>query len=297
MGKNPGFYFYPSDWTRDLDDQDIEIEGAWIRVCCRLWWADNRGQATKTLKEWSRILRKTEKKTMKIFQILIEKHIASGSVLDNQNVTIINRRMVRDSEISQLRREVGKLGGNPTLLKQSTNLDNQKANQKGLSSSSTSSSNTITPPNSNVLWGEDSQEYRLASLLFKKIQNRNNGHKPPNLQSWARQIDLMVRIDHRDIKEVERVIEWTQRDPFWQNNILSTEKLRGKYDVLVLKMKANYSQKEPRQGKWSEKQRPPGEIAPARNPEPHPDMTPEQIEENKRRLRQLQDSLGRPHVA
>lgn len=138
MGKNPSFPFYPSDWTRDLDDQDLEIEGAWIRIVCRLWWSETRGQATKSLKEWSRILRKTEQKTMKIFQILIEKDIASGDVLDKQNITIISRRMIKDFEISQIRQQVGKLGGNPKLTNHQLDLDNQKDNQKRLSSSSSS---------------------------------------------------------------------------------------------------------------------------------------------------------------
>lgn len=142
MGKNPGFYFYPSDWTRDLDDQDLEIEGAWIRICCRLWWSETRGEMTKPLKEWSRILRKTEQKTMKIFQILIEKHIADGNLLDNQNVNLISRRMKRDYEISQTRQRVGALGGNPVLKKIPQNLVKQKSNQKRLSSTSTSYSNT-----------------------------------------------------------------------------------------------------------------------------------------------------------
>ena len=140
MGKNPAFQFYPSDWTRDLDDQDIEVEGAWIRIICRLWWSEKRGEATKPLKEWARILRKTEQKTIKIFQILIEKHIADGSILDNQNVTIISRRMKRMVEISKLRYEVGLKGGNPALKKTENNLDNQSSNQNARSSSSSSSS-------------------------------------------------------------------------------------------------------------------------------------------------------------
>jgi hypothetical protein len=37
--------------------------------------------------------------------------------------------MVRDYKISQLRREVGKLGGNPNLIKQKKDLDNQTDNQ------------------------------------------------------------------------------------------------------------------------------------------------------------------------
>jgi hypothetical protein len=140
MSKNPAFQFYPGDWTRDLDDQPLEVEGAWIRICCRLWWSETKGQATKPIREWARILRKSEKKTKEILEILLSKSISSGSVLDNQNVTIISRRMVRDYEISQIRRTVGKLGGNPGLTKVKEILVNQNLSKTASLLSSVSSS-------------------------------------------------------------------------------------------------------------------------------------------------------------
>lgn len=230
MGKNPAFQFYPSDWTRDLDDQDLEIEGAWIRILCRLWWSEKRGEATKPLKEWARILRKTEQKTIKIFQILIEKGIASGSLLDNQNITIISRRMMKDVRINQIRHDVGLLGGNPGLLKiknNRENLVNQTSNQNNQSSSSSSSSIKRYSPTSD--------EVRLSELLFQKIKKRNPGFKDPNIQKWAVHIERLIRIDKRTSLEIEKVIEWSQDDLFWQNNILSTDKLRKQYDALNTK--------------------------------------------------------------
>lgn len=145
MSKNPAFQFYPSDWTRDLDDQDLEIEGAWIRICCRLWWSDEKGKATKSLREWSNILRTHPNKTGVILKTLLEKGIATGEYLDNQNITIISRRMVRDYEISSIRREVGKLGGNPGLMKIKDNLVNQNLSKTTglLLQSSTSKIKTI----------------------------------------------------------------------------------------------------------------------------------------------------------
>jgi len=176
MGKNPAFQFYPSDWTRDLDDQDLEVEGAWIRVCCRLWWTE--GKATKSIGEWSRILRKTQKKTMKIFQILIEKGIASGSLLDNQNITIISRRMVKDIEISKIRQEVGKKGGNPQLKKPETHLDNQTDNQNPTpsSSSSTTKKKNIAPSAGfDLFWSlyPVHREKKKAVIAWNKLHAEN----------------------------------------------------------------------------------------------------------------------------
>ena len=47
----------------------------------------------------------------------------------------------------------------------------------------------------------------------------------------------MIRLDNRDPVEIEKVILWCQEDTFWQNNILSTKKLRFQFDQLVFKSK------------------------------------------------------------
>lgn len=82
----------------------------------------------------------------------------------------------------------------------------------------------------------DSTEYGLAEFLFTEILKNNPDHKKPNLQAWAKHIDLMIRIDKRKPDDIRRVIVWAQNDSFWKSNILSTEKLRTKFDALRIKM-------------------------------------------------------------
>ena len=82
----------------------------------------------------------------------------------------------------------------------------------------------------------DSIEYRLAEYLFNHILKNNPKHKPVNIQSWAKSIDLMLRVDNREVEEIKQVIRWCQQDEFWRTNILSASKLREQYDALILKM-------------------------------------------------------------
>lgn len=82
-----------------------------------------------------------------------------------------------------------------------------------------------------------SEEFRLSELLSSFILDREPSFKKPDIQKWAKEMDAMLRIDKRSIEEVEAVIKWCQADSFWQNNILSTSKLREKYSQLLLKMK------------------------------------------------------------
>jgi hypothetical protein len=85
-------------------------------------------------------------------------------------------------------------------------------------------------------FSSDSDEFRLAEMLFELIRQRNPEHKAPNLQTWAKHIDLMIRVDGRTPERIEQIMRWALRDSFWSKNILSTEKLRKQFDTLVVKM-------------------------------------------------------------
>jgi len=99
---------------------------------------------------------------------------------------------------------------------------------------------TIKPknlkPKKEEIYSQNSDEFRLSKLLYALIKKRNPKQKEPNLQVWADHIEKTIRIDKRTPMEVETVIMWCQDDDFWQNNILSTEKLRKQYDQIFLKM-------------------------------------------------------------
>lgn len=97
------------------------------------------------------------------------------------------------------------------------------------------------------LYVETSNEYRLAKYLFEQIRKNNPTHKEPSIQNWSKHIDYMIRIDKRKVEDIKKVIDWCQRDKFWFNKILSTEKLRKQYDQLTMQMKSNqYGIEEPK---------------------------------------------------
>jgi hypothetical protein len=87
-------------------------------------------------------------------------------------------------------------------------------------------------------YSPNSQEFELVCLLFNLILQRKPDFKQPDLQNWAKHIDLMIRSDNRNPQTIKAVIEWCQSDNFWQNNILSTDKLRKQFDRLELRMTA-----------------------------------------------------------
>ena len=78
----------------------------------------------------------------------------------------------------------------------------------------------------------------LAELLKSEIQKRDPEIiiKESTIESWAHEADKMMRLDGISEENARTVLEWSQHDPFWQNNILSIGKFRKQYPQLKLKM-------------------------------------------------------------
>lgn len=92
----------------------------------------------------------------------------------------------------------------------------------------------------------DNIPYRLSSFLFNEIlkhnpnsrlQSFNNGNKEKTIQRWAKDINLLICVDHQEPSIVEEVIRYCTADGFWGANILSGSKLREKWDTLAAQMK------------------------------------------------------------
>ncbi|MCM3651301.1 DUF4373 domain-containing protein [Metabacillus litoralis] len=87
--------------------------------------------------------------------------------------------------------------------------------------------------------------YQLAKRLFDRILENNSNYKEPNLQTWSNDIRLMMEKDNRNEEQIVYVIDWCQNHSFWKTNILSTSKLREKFDRLVIQIKEDKSKVTP----------------------------------------------------
>lgn len=84
------------------------------------------------------------------------------------------------------------------------------------------------------------EDMKMVDLLISLIVKNTpewvlNGNK----ETWAEHIEKLHRIDGRTYEQIEYMIRWTQADPFWRQNILSTAKLREKFNDLIPKLKAS----------------------------------------------------------
>ena len=133
-------------------------------------------------------------------------------------VSVINWEVYQNEEIKN---------NNKITTKEQQNNTNNKGN-KGNKKDIKDTSKTF------IKFNEDTIEYQLSELLYKKILLNDSKAKTPNLYKWAEHIDKLIRLDNRNIQEIKRVIEYATNDSFWCSNILSTKKLREKFQQLLI---------------------------------------------------------------
>lgn len=134
-GKNPAFLIYGMDFMRDMAPHPPEIRGVWISVMCTVCFSKTPGTATMTLEQWSRIFGTSIEKTVDHLAYLKTENIGDISEFNgeqNERITITSRRMVRDTQLREIRRKCGKLGWKvkSNLLRQNESKNNSNLYQK-----------------------------------------------------------------------------------------------------------------------------------------------------------------------
>jgi len=259
--KSPAFQFYPSDWisSRAVRMMDAEQRGWYIQLLAEAWESDVQGSlpddedllkrlagvnmcSTDVEQRWRFV-----KNQFRIVDgTLIQDRLLEEIAKQEENRKKKSRAGQKSGQVRRKKREhykkqhLHKLNTCSTDVEQSTNTRPTESNP----SSSLSSSPPLSPSHKKInIYSPDAEEMRLSQLLFGLIQERNPKHKQPHFQQWAREIDLMIRKDNRAPGEIEKVIRWSQADSFWQNNILSTSKLREKFDQMWLKINSKPQEK------------------------------------------------------
>ncbi len=152
MSELPSFQFYPSDWRKDAAVLSMNRfdRSVWLDLVCIMHDSPERGVL---LLPNGRPMNEAQiannvglsiSQTRKAITAIMDS--GTGSRRDSDGA-IFNRRMVRDERIRQIRKECGRLGGNPDLVKHKANQNpttahKQKSTPSPSSSPSSSSSNS-----------------------------------------------------------------------------------------------------------------------------------------------------------
>jgi hypothetical protein len=89
----------------------------------------------------------------------------------------------------------------------------------------------------------DPEVARLSHLLADLItinDPKASSRVKPDSRRWLTAMRLLIADRDGDVAEVERILRWSQTDPFWQTNILSPTKLREQFTQLLLRSRGQH---------------------------------------------------------
>lgn len=85
--------------------------------------------------------------------------------------------------------------------------------------------------------GPSAQASALAEEFYFALKDSHGeDFKKPNLEKWAKDFELLLRIDKAESSIIRKVMNWAVNDSFWRANILSSSKLRKQFLTLKLQM-------------------------------------------------------------
>jgi len=241
----PYFPFYPGDYLSDASvlSMSIEGEGCYIRLMSINWKEgfipSDREAIVRLCKGYGG---PGIDEAMSCFSITRNKQQLTHKRLERERLRQVEYHNSRKSD--GLRGAEKRWGGyreaNHTLIAKN-------------SSSSSSSSSSSEDKNKNKNKKEiskkkscpgkipDEQDIKLVQLLIELMEKNNPGSSilkrltPKRQSEWVNQCRLLREVDKHTPEEIETVIKFSQEDSFWKTNILSTYKLREKWDQLFMK--------------------------------------------------------------
>lgn len=213
--KLPAFQFYPADWKKDIKVQSLSFEerGIWFEILCLMHESEERGKLVINKKPMDEeMISRLISCEISLLQQTLKKILFLRVAYKDKNGIIFNKRMVNDEKIIKIRRKCGKKGGNPKLVKRSTDkqyrdlptdkseeniLLNQNPNQTG--KQKTTPSFASSSSSSNISSKQVFEFLRTATLPsisdrqiydeVEKLIDRYSGTNITNLRavcnSWA----------------------------------------------------------------------------------------------------------------
>lgn len=127
--------WYTGDWLKSPEVRAMppDYRGLWFDCLCYMWESTERGVLVKpngkpySKEDIVRMVGLDNQNSSNWLTYIIENEVCSIREIDK---AIYSRHMVKDEEIRQIRKKVGKMGGNPNLVKQNLNREvNQIINQ------------------------------------------------------------------------------------------------------------------------------------------------------------------------
>lgn len=226
MGKLPYIQFYVSDW---LSDPNVSMlsplsRGIWIDILCSMHNNGRSGEISGSVQQFSRLTRSTVEE----FEFAI-KEIKETKTADvifcNSNVTVINRRMNRESKDRDLTRERVRKYRSKKEDEEDSNDDVPKSNAFSEYEDEYIYENKYEIKDKEIIERIIKEFYEIQKEQYPKLVKDLNDKI---IKECLLEIDKIIRIDKFTIDDIEKLLKFVVSDEFWNKQILSLANIRHK---------------------------------------------------------------------
>ena len=226
MASLPYLQFYVSDWRSDTSHLTLEQKGAYLELIL-LYWESEKALNNKD-NRLAKVLKISPSKFSKLKIVLAEFFQIEGDIWTHGRIEYDLQKVLNKSKKASFAATEG------ARKRANERLANARRTP-AIEIETKIEIETIDKKNSlSDLKIELKEAFELCELLSQLIVK--NGGKEPNItKSWIQEMNRLMTIDERSVREIRYLIEWSQKDPFWCSNILSPKSLRSKFDQLRLK--------------------------------------------------------------
>lgn len=155
--------------------------------------------------------------------------------------TIINELVAAGYIQKEQIRTAGKFGKVDYVVRETPLTDNPSTEKPSTENPPLLNNNTTNNKTTNKdlchkrVYDADSNEMVLVNYFIKRIKINNPNFKEPNKQKWADTFRKIIELDHREPRVISELILFVQTDDFEMSNVMSPEKLRKRFDSLLVK--------------------------------------------------------------
>lgn len=233
----PYFKFTAQEWQNgDISLESYELKGLFVDICSYYWIKDCSLSID--------LLNKKFKNDIKLVNDIIKFGIIKQNEDDSITIKFLDEQFDLLSEKRKKRAEAGRIGG----LKKASNtkiLLKQKANTKGKAKNKKNYKTTLLSElKSSDFQDENNIKYFKITIAFYDLFKKNLidlGSNTTQIEKtkglWIDSIRFLIEIDEQSIEDIKIVYAFLQEDMFWKKNILSTSKLREKFNKLLIRAK------------------------------------------------------------
>lgn len=245
MSERPYIQFYLGDYIKDTRVLPLNVKGGWVDLILAMWNNNPKGEVSGTIEDYSRIMNCSKDEAILVIQTLKQKKIFDYEELPDDLLRIVSRKQKKMEKLSEIRKTVGKTGGNPNLVNQKDNLNAEYEIEYIIERINKISNEQIDPELKKFI-------VMLVLRMIEVFKNKNKSYPLDKELDYAACLEIAYKIAEFKkwrkydvvngkmddcIKSWETIVDFISKDDWLQTRSLTDLSTSKEWQRLIMKMK------------------------------------------------------------